>query len=169
MPSPASAQVYPGQVLFEGTNVSEGRGTTQPFELFGAPFIEPAAVLERLPEQLLAGAVLRPAAFEPTWNKWAGRLCSGFQIHLSDRSAYHPCRSSLALLAAISGLYPKAFAWKQPPYEYEYEQMPIDLICGDTRLRQKIEEGADFENLVESWEADEAAFEELRKPYLLYE
>ncbi|MCF8080118.1 MAG: DUF1343 domain-containing protein [Desulfobacterales bacterium] len=169
MPSPASAQVYPGQVLFEGTNVSEGRGTTQPFELFGAPFIEPEAVLERLPEQVLSGVSLRPAAFEPTWNKWTGRLCNGFQIHLLDRSAYRPCRCSTALLAAIRGLYPKRFAWKTPPYEYEYDQMPIDLICGDGRLRQKIEEGADVTELVDGWEADEAAFEELRKPYLLYE
>ena len=169
MPSPASAQVYPGQVLFEGTNVSEGRGTTQPFEMFGAPFIEPAAVLERLPDQVLSGVILRPAAFEPTWNKWTGRLCSGFQIHLLDRSAYRPCRCSTALLAAICGLYPKKFAWKTPPYEYEYDQMPIDLICGDGRLRQKIEVGADFTELVDGWDADEAAFEELRKPYLLYE
>jgi len=169
MPSPASAQVYPGQVLFEGTNVSEGRGTTQPFELLGAPFIEPAAVLERLPDQALAGVVLRPAAFEPTWNKWTGRLCSGFQIHLQDRSAYRPCRCSTALLAAICGLYPKRFAWKTPPYEYEYDKMPIDLICGDGRFRQKIEEEADFTELVDGWDTDEAAFEELRKPYLLYE
>ncbi|MCF8049869.1 MAG: DUF1343 domain-containing protein [Desulfobacterales bacterium] len=169
MPSPASAQVYPGQVLFEGTNVSEGRGTTQPFELFGAPFIEPEAVLERLPEQVLSGVSLRPAAFEPTWNKWTGRLCNGFQIHLLDRSAYRPCRCSTALLAAIRGLYPKRFAWKTPPYEYEYDQMPIDLICGDGRLRQKIEEGAGVTELVDGWDADEAAFEELRKPYLLYE
>lgn len=169
MPSPASAQVYPGQVLLEGTNVSEGRGTTQPFELFGAPFIEPEAVLERLPDQVLSGVALRPAGFEPTWNKWTGRLCSGFQIHLLDRSAYRPYRCSAALLAAIRCLYPKRFAWKAPPYEYEYDQMPIDLICGDVRFRQKIEAGADFTELVDGWDADEAAFEKLRKPYLLYE
>ena len=169
LPTAASAAVYPGQVLFEGTNVSEGRGTTQPFEVFGAPFIDPASVRAQLPGQVLSGATLRPTAFEPTWNKWTGQLCNGFQIHLLDPLAFRPCRCSLALLVSICTLYPESFAWKPPPYEYEYERMPIDLICGDARLRQKIELGADFDDLVESWAADEAAFEELRKPFLLYD
>jgi uncharacterized protein YbbC (DUF1343 family) len=169
MPSPATAAVYPGQVAWEGTNVSEGRGTTQPFELFGAPFIDPAAVIAHLPESALTGVVLRPAAFEPTFHKWTGQLCRGFQLHPVERDAFRPCRTAVALLDAVSRLYPEDFQWKPPPYEYETEKMPIDLIFGDDRIRRGIGEGRGYGELVGGWEEQEASFRRLRRPFLLYE
>ncbi len=169
MPSPETAAVYPGQVVWEGTNVSEGRGTTQPFEYFGAPFIDPEALAANLPDEALAGVVLRPVAFEPTFNKWRGSRCYGFQIHPTSRERYRPCRTSLALLAAIRGLYPEEFAWKPPPYEYETERMPIDLIYGDDRIRLGVESGRSFRALSEGWKTDEEAFVRLRRPFLLYD
>jgi uncharacterized protein YbbC (DUF1343 family) len=169
MPSPDTAAVYPGQVIWEGTNVSEGRGTTQPFELFGAPFIDPAAVLKRLPDTVLSGAVLRTVAFEPTFHKWTGDRCRGFQLHPVNRETFQPCRLSLALLAAVCTLYPDHFQWKPPPYEYETEKMPIDLIYGDDRIRRGLSAGCAYGDLAEGWEEDEAAFRRLRRPFLLYD
>ncbi|MGD8369456.1 MAG: DUF1343 domain-containing protein [Desulfobacterales bacterium] len=168
MPSPATAAVYPGQVVWEGTNVSEGRGTTQPFELFGAPFIDPEAVAGLLPESTLSGVILRPTAFEPTFHKWKGKRCHGFQLHPQRREAFRPCRTALALLWAVRTLYPDRFEWKPPPYEYEYEKMPVDLIFGDDRIRRRIDDGLPVEALSRGWEEDEAEFDRLRRPYLLY-
>jgi uncharacterized protein YbbC (DUF1343 family) len=168
MPSPLTAAVYPGQVVWEGTNVSEGRGTTQPFELFGAPFIDPAAVRAHLPDAVLSGAVLRPAAFEPTFHKWTKDRCRGFQLHPVSREAFRPCRLSLALLAAVYSLYPDHFQWKPPPYEYETEKMPVDLIYGDDRIRRGLAAGRSYGELVEGWEEEEESFRRLRRPYLLY-
>jgi len=168
IPSPETAVVYPGQVIWEGTNVSEGRGTTQPFELFGAPFIEPAAVLARLPDAARSGAVLRPVAFEPTFHKWKGQRCSGFQLHAVRRKDFKPCRTSLALLSAVRGCAPGHFEWKPPPYEYEYEKMPVDLIFGDDRIRREIDEGRSFEHLIRGWREQEADFDRDRRPFLLY-
>ena len=132
MPSPnlptlEGALVYPGQVLLEGTNLSEGRGTTRPFELFGAPFLEPGRLVHELADTPLPGVVLREVAFEPTFHKWAGQLCRGFQLHVTDRSAFKPYYTTLVLLSVIRRLYPEQFAWRQPPYEYETERLPIDL------------------------------------------
>ena len=130
--------VYPGQVIWEGTNISEGRGTTQPFEIFGAPFIETETVVRNLGENDTDGVVLRPIAFEPTSNKWRGKLCRGFQIHITDPERYAPYGVSLRLLRCIRNLYPDRFEWKQPPYEYEHERLPIDLIIGDRRIREQL-------------------------------
>ncbi|MDJ0783823.1 MAG: DUF1343 domain-containing protein [Desulfosarcinaceae bacterium] len=151
LPTPRSALVYPGQVIWEGTNVSEGRGTTQPFELFGAPFLDPDAILERMDAADLMGVVLRPIEFEPTAHKWAGQGCRGFQLHVTDPASYRPYRTSLRLLQIISTLYPEAFAWKQPPYEYEFEKRPIDLILGDRQLRRALVEEMPLAQLEAEW------------------
>ncbi len=133
LPTLEGAIVYPGQVLLEGTNLSEGRGTTRPFELFGAPFLEPGRILEQFKDIELPGVILRTACFEPTFHKWAGELCRGFQLHVTDRRTFKPYYTTLALLAAIRHLYPEQFAWRQPPYEYETVRLPFDLLTGDER------------------------------------
>jgi uncharacterized protein YbbC (DUF1343 family) len=168
MPTPATALVYPGTVLFEGTNVSEGRGTTQPFEFIGAPFIDPDRLIAWVNEHRLKGVHLRPVFFEPTFHKWVGQLCGGVQIHVLDRAAFEPYRTALVLLAAMRRLWPLDFRWREPPYEYEHERMPIDLIAGTSAVRTQLAAGATTENL-ESIAADDAArFVKQRRKYLLY-
>jgi hypothetical protein len=130
LPTPTSAMVYPGQVIWEGTNISEGRGTTQPFELFGAPFIAPEHLIKGIDRAFLSGVVLRPVEFEPTSNKWAGHPCKGFQIHVTDPDTYSPYALSLCLYQAIYQMYPNRFAYKQPPYEYEYQTPSHGLDIG---------------------------------------
>jgi uncharacterized protein YbbC (DUF1343 family) len=168
LPTPASALVYPGQVLWEGTNVSEGRGTTQPFELFGAPFIDPYRILDAIPSEATHGAVLRPVEFEPTAHKWQGQSCRGFQIHVMEPDAFHPYRLSLALLQAVLRCHPNCFQWKPPPYEYEHDRMPIDLILGDRQLRERLSALDSIAQLEESWRQDLLSFEQMRRPFLLY-
>ena len=168
MPSPETAAVYPGQVLWEGTNVSEGRGTCRPFELFGAPFFRPQRVIDLLPPEATDGAVFRPASFRPTFHKWAGGLCRGLFIHLLDETAYRPYFASVAILGALLQDAGDRFAWTDPPYEYEYERRPIDLILGDSRVREALERGEDPRGIREGWQKDEAAFKEERASSLLY-
>ncbi len=168
MPSPATALVYPGQVVWEGTNVSEGRGTTLPFELVGAPFVRHGEVQDFLARTSLPGCVMRPLMFEPTSGKWAGRPCRGFQVHVTDRTIFRPYRTSLALLQALLTLYPDEFAYKDPPYEYEFERLPMDLILGDRQVRLALEEGVDILELERSWRQELAGFEDLRRSVLLY-
>ncbi len=168
LPTPASALVYPGQVLWEGTNISEGRGTALPFELFGAPFIKPA-FLKDLSEQVeYPGVHLRCAGFEPTSNKWQGTLCYGFQLHMTDPMRFQPYKTTLSLLQAVLKAYPEELEWKKPPYEYEYEKLPIDLIIGDQEIRKAIESFEDIESIEARWADGLKEFEEIRKEYLLY-
>ncbi len=169
MPTLATALVYPGQVIWEGTNLSEGRGTTLPFELFGAPFLDSREVLERMHPAGLAGCTLRPLVFEPTSGKWQGQACQGFQLHVTDREGFRPYRTALALLQAIQRLYPDSFAYKPPPYEYEYEQLPLDLILGDRSLRLALESGEDILALESSWQGELSRFMALRSSVLLYD
>jgi len=168
MPSPTTALVYPGQVIFEGTNISEGRGTTLPFELFGAPFVDPGEVSASLAGIDLPGCLLRPFVFEPTSNKWAGKSCRGFHLHVIDGRTFLPYRTSLALLQAFMRLYPTGFALKPPPYEYEYERVPLDLILGDSTLRENLAQGADIIELEQEWQAGLADFADCRQKYFLY-
>ena len=168
LPTPSSALVYPGQVLWEGTNVSEGRGTTQPFEVFGAPFLNLIAIMDHLNPEDIAGIHLRPLAFEPTYNKWTEHHCFGFQIHVVDPPLYRPYRTSLAILEAVYACHNDTFQWKAPPYEYEYEKLPIDCITGDPSIRKAIEKQEKQIRWEESWEADLRQFEEVRKDYFLY-
>jgi uncharacterized protein YbbC (DUF1343 family) len=175
MPSPnlptlETAVVYPGQVLLEGTNLSEGRGTTRPFEIFGAPYFDPARVLAELrgEEHLLDGARLREVAFEPTHNKYAGRLCRGFQLHVADRREFRPVAATVAVLAAARRAHPDAFAWREPPYEYEHHRLPIDLICGTDRVRRAIDAGEPATAIVRGWEDEARSFRDRVRPFLLY-
>lgn len=168
LPTPASALVYPGQVIWEGSNVSEGRGTTQPFELFGAPFVTPEKMLHALEKESFPGIVLRPVGFEPTSNKWAGKLCRGFQIHVIDPDRYAPYGTSLRLLRAILSLYGDRFSWKTPPYEYDHHNLPIDLIIGDTSIRKRIETLESIDSIEASWQDELSDFEAIRKEVLIY-
>ncbi len=168
LPTASSAMVYPGQVLWEGTNISEGRGTTQPFELFGAPFIEPQRVAGNLESAHLHGVVLRPVEFEPTSHKWAGRTCRGFQIHVTDPAVYTPYALSLNLFQAVFRTYPDAFEYKPPPYEYEYERLPMDLILGDREVREQIEQGASIRDIAATWRAPLAAYEKMSQEIRIY-
>ncbi|WP_457573994.1 exo-beta-N-acetylmuramidase NamZ family protein [Desulfolithobacter sp.] len=169
MPSPQTAMVYPGQVIWEGSNISEGRGTTLPFELFGAPFFDQDTIVSRLDRRHLAGCILRPVVFEPTSGKWAGTPCRGFQIHVTDPHAFRPYRLSLALLGLLLCLYPDEFSYKKPPYEYEFERMPMDLILGDQQVRLALESGADVLELEQAWQPDLDRFESLRRAVFLYD
>ena len=130
MPTLETATVYPGMCLLEGTNISEGRGTTRPFEIFGAPFIDAEGLCSELNALNLPGVFFRENYFQPTFHKFAGELCGGAQIHVTDRNAFSPFRTGIEVIRCIRKLYPCQFAWKQPPYEYEYEKMPIEILLG---------------------------------------
>lgn len=168
LPTPASASVYPGQVLWEGTNVSEGRGTTQPFELFGAPFLEPERILSHLTDKDMQGIVLREAAFEPTSGKWQGKLCKGFQIHVTDPNIYLPYITTLKLLQAVMSHHANDFAWKNPPYEYEFERLPIDLIIGSSEIRKRLEHLNSLDDIANSWKPELSRFVRESRNHHLY-
>jgi uncharacterized protein YbbC (DUF1343 family) len=169
MPTIDSATVYPGSVLLEGTEVSEGRGTTRPFELIGAPYIDAKTLVTDLAGNGLPGVAFREAAFEPTFNKFAGKICSGVQIHVTDRDLFKPLLTGVAIISAIRRLFPEDFAWKQPPYEYVYDRMPFDVICGGSRLREQIEAGVTPYTIESSWLDDVVKFRSRREAYLLYD
>ncbi|MEW6486507.1 MAG: DUF1343 domain-containing protein [Thermodesulfobacteriota bacterium] len=169
MPTPETAAVYPGTVLLEGTNASEGRGTTRPFEIVGGPWVEGEALARVLERQELPGVAFRPLAFLPTFQKWAGRACGGVQLHVTDPEAFRPYRTGLALLSALWKLCRGAgFGWRAPPYEYEAERLPIHLLLGSEALREALEAGADPRDLEEGWGEELKGWEEERQPYLLY-
>ena len=169
LPTPTSALVYPGQVLWEGTNISEGRGTTQPFELFGAPFLDTARVEAWLNKDKLPGVHLRPLAFEPTSDKWEKTSCRGFQLHIIDSRTYRPYRTTLTLLQAVVSEHPDAFQWQPPPYEYEFEKLPFDLITGDPSVRKAVEGLDPVGEIEQMWAEEMKCFEQIRRHYLLYE
>lgn len=173
MPSPnlptlMSARVYPGQVLLEGTTLSEGRGTTRPFEICGAPGIDPWAVAAAVEKEALAGARLRPLFFEPTFHKHAGVTCGGWQIHVSDPGAYRPLRLTCALLGAINRVHPGLWDFRPPPYEYEHTRRPLDLLLGDPRAAQALRRGQPALPLEEGWRPGLERWLERVAPYLLY-
>jgi uncharacterized protein YbbC (DUF1343 family) len=168
MPFPDTATVYPGQVIWEGTHLSEGRGTCRPFEIFGTPYLDTKAIRQRLPPNALAGCCLQEYLFRPTFHKWAGSLCRGFMIHVLDPHAYQPYYTSLSLLKAILEIHPREFEWKEPPYEYEFKKMPIDLIMGSLSLRRGLESGTSLPLIREGWLRELRSYVQWRKPYLLY-
>ena len=168
MPTLDTAIVYPGMCLLEGTQLSEGRGTTRPFEIFGAPYIDPWKLLPKMEAHKLKGVFFRPCNFEPTFNKYQGEVCGGFQIHVTDRKTFNPYLTALAILREVKALYPKKFAWKGPPYEYEYKKLPIDILSGDSRIREFIEQGKPLNDFPALWENELEAFKKKRKKYLLY-
>jgi uncharacterized protein YbbC (DUF1343 family) len=168
LPTLDSAIVYPGAVMFEGTLLSEGRGTTRPFELIGAPWIDGERLADRMNARELPGVYFRPAFFEPTFHKHATTTCGGCQIHVLDRRAFRPVRTSVELVAEFRRQNPSRFAWREPPYEYEHDRMPIDLLYGSDRLRAVVDAGEEVTPLLASWAPEEDAFRKLREAYLLY-
>jgi uncharacterized protein YbbC (DUF1343 family) len=168
MPSPESALLYPGMVLLEGTNVSEGRGTTLPFQLFGTPWLDRAHILDLLERSRLEGVAFRPVVFEPVFDKFSGQSCFGFQIHVTDRKRFRPYRTGLALLRALCLTHPDRFRWLDPPYEYEWEKLPIDILIGSADIRRRIEQGEEPERLEAEWAAGLEDYRQRREPCLLY-
>ena len=169
MPTLDTAIVYPGMCLLEGTNLSEGRGTTRPFEIFGAPFIEPDILIKRLKAFKLSGIVFRPMSFQPTFQKHAGKLCGGAQIHVIDRNKFKPFKTGVTILKIIHDLYPEQFRWKEPPYEYEIEKMPIDILCGTGSIRKYIESGKSINEMEDWWREELNTFQKIRRKLLLYQ
>lgn len=144
MPSVQTALVYPGMCLLEGTRMSEGRGTTRPFEMLGAPFIDAWRFCEALQKEKLPGVWFRPATFLPTFQKHAGTLCQGCFVHVTDRRKFESVLTGVAVIRAAASLYPGDFAWLPPPYEYETEKLPFDILAGNAWLRESIEQGEDL-------------------------
>ena len=169
MPNLSTATVYPGMCLLEATNLSEGRGTTRPFELFGAPFVDAKHLAQMLEPLELPGVVFRPLVFQPTFQKWAGASCSGLQIHVVDRDSFRPYRLGLACIWATRQLYPDDFSWRHQPYEFVTDIPAIDLLCGTNRVREKIDEGADFDTVLEEALAGAEPYLGMVDPFLLYE
>jgi uncharacterized protein YbbC (DUF1343 family) len=168
IPTLDTAIVYPGTVLFEGTNVSEGRGTTRPFELLGAPWVHAERFAGAMNRLDLPGVRFRPAVIEPTFHKHAHTNCGGCQIHVLDRRTFVPVETGVALIAAFRASDPDRFAWRDPPYEYEHEKMPIDILAGSSGMREQIEAGTAAREIARSWEAAVSEFMTIRERYLLY-
>ena len=160
--------VYPGTVLFEGTNVSEGRGTTRPFELVGAPWIIAERFADQMNRRELPGVFFRPVLFEPTFHKHAKIGCGGVQIHVRDRRTFRPVESAIALLEAFRHEGGDRFRWKDPPYEYEFDRNPFDVLAGSPALREHIESGVSAAEIARSWERPTTDFGRLRERFLLY-
>ena len=158
MPTLDTAAVYAGMCLLEGTNLSEGRGTTRPFELAGAPYIDGHALADAMARKRLPGVVFRPCVFTPAFHKWAGRPCGGVQTHVVDRDRFPSFRAGLELIAAVRRLWPEEFSWKEPPYEYVSDRLPFDLLCGGEGVRKALEKGGDVGRLEPSWRADRRRF-----------
>ncbi|MDR2579131.1 MAG: DUF1343 domain-containing protein [Chitinispirillales bacterium] len=152
MPTLDTALVYPGQVLIEATNLSEGRGTTRPFELFGAPFINAGELIFELQKSKLPGCLFREHGFIPTFHKWAGQFCGGVQIHVTDAKTFRPVQTTAAIFSAVIRLYGEQFKFKDPPYEYEYDKMPFDILAGDTSMREALVAGESSAVMRARWE-----------------
>jgi uncharacterized protein YbbC (DUF1343 family) len=169
LPTLDSAVVYPGSVLVEGTCLSEGRGTTRPFEMIGAPFINSRSFAERLNGLGLSGVLFRPSYFQPTFQKWADTMCGGVQIHVRDREVFEPYLTGIAVLSAACALHPEFFGWRNPPYEYEREKLPIEILCGCSEIPEMIGSGVSISQIRQSWQNDIADFLRRRSPFLLYD
>jgi uncharacterized protein YbbC (DUF1343 family) len=167
MPDYTASLTYPGQVIWEGCNISEGRGTCFPFTLFGAPWLDTEEVLDCIGKTPLPGCLFRPLQFEPTFNKYKDQVCHGFQLHVTDVKQFKPYRTALAFLQAFNSLYTE-FDYKQPPYEYEFEKLPMDLILGSKSVRKRLETSEPLVEIEQSWQQGLADFDALRKQYFLY-
>ncbi len=168
MPTLDTALVYPGGCLVEGTNLSEGRGTTRPFEVVGAPWLDPWRLAADLQRERLPGARFRPLFFRPTFHKHAGELCGGVQVHLLDRRRFPAFLAYLLLIHHARRQDPAAFAWRQPPYEYELVKLPIDILCGGEAARRALEAGRSPRRLLPAWKSQLQRFRARRRPWLLY-
>jgi uncharacterized protein YbbC (DUF1343 family) len=168
IPTLDSATVFPGTVHFEGTQISEGRGTTRPFELIGAPYINAEEYARTLNALNLPGVFFRSCIFRPTFQKHAGISCGGVQLHVTNRSEFEPVITGVAMVKVAYDLYQEDFRWKEPPYEYVYDRNPFDVIAGTSSVREAIETGSTIEDIQRGWSEGLNAFKEVRERYLLY-
>jgi uncharacterized protein YbbC (DUF1343 family) len=168
MPAPRTAEVYPGGCLVEGTNLSEGRGTTLPFELVGAPWLDECRLAERLRARGLGGVRFRAASFRPMFQKHAGRACRGVQILVEDPDRFAPFETYLALLAEARVAAPDRFAWRTETYEFESDRPAIDFLLGRPGLRQALEDGTSVIDMAASWQPELESFRRARREFLLY-
>ena len=168
MPTPDTAQVYPGMCLLEGTNLSEGRGTCRPFEQFGAPYLDAADIVSALERHRLPGLALRPVHFVPTWDKHRGAGCSGAFLHVTDPEVFASVRTGLAVVAEARKRGGREFQLRAEAYEFVTDVPAFDLLCGSARVRVAMEQGAEFEDVAALLDGAEAAFLERRRPHLLY-
>jgi len=168
IPTVDTCVVFPATVHIEGTEMSEGRGTTKPFEINGAPFIDAYDWAAALEAYNFPGVAFRQTNFIPTFQKCAGRLCGGVQIHVTDREAFTPVTVGIAMIKTAYDLYTEHFEWKKDPYEYVFDQNPFDVVCGTDTIRKAIESGASLKEIEDSWADGLNGFAEARKPYLLY-
>jgi uncharacterized protein YbbC (DUF1343 family) len=168
MPTVDTAWVYPGGCLVEGTNLSEGRGTTRPFELVGAPWLDPWRLAADLGGEGLAGAAFRPVFFTPTFQKHAGVPCGGVQVHVTDRRRFPAFLCYLLILHHARRQDPRKFAWRAPPYEYEHVKPPIDILCGTDAVRLSLERGRSPRRFLAAWGRQGRAFRRRRAAHLLY-
>ncbi len=168
MPTTDTAFVYPGGCLLEGTMLSEGRGTTRPFELFGAPYVDGALLASYLTQLDLPGALFRAVDFEPTFHKFAGQVCSGVQVHVTDRLSFESVVTYTAAIAFIRQTWPEGFAWKEPPYEYENIKRPIDILAGGESWRQDVESGRHPLEMQAQWRSRLMSFNVLTEGFRHY-
>src|SRR5438067_5229219 len=168
MPTLDSASVFPGTVHLEGTQMSEGRGTTRPFELVGAPYIDAENFATALSRLDLPGVYFRPCVFVPTFQKHGGQACRGVQIHVLDRQTFEPVITGVAIVKTAFDMYSEQFRWKDPPYEYERDRNPFDIISGTDQLRAAIERGDSLEQIESSWRDPLREFNAKREKFLLY-
>jgi uncharacterized protein YbbC (DUF1343 family) len=168
MPTPDTALVYPGMCLLEGTNISEGRGTTRPFEIFGAPFIDGYRLAETLAAERLPGVAFRPLSFRPTFHKFRGQVCGGVQVHVTSRSDFRPYLTGIASVRALRALAGGAFSWRTEKYEFVSDRPAIDLLTGGDQIRQGIEAGMSLSDLRATWQTAEDDFRRRRRACLIY-
>ncbi|MCX7995798.1 MAG: DUF1343 domain-containing protein [candidate division WOR-3 bacterium] len=169
MPSFETALVYPGMCLLEGTNVSEGRGTTRPFEIFGAPWIDEEEVVKELNNRYIKGVAFRPLKFIPTFHKYCGAVCGGAQIYVIDLKKFDPIITGLEVISTIKRFYPEKFSWRKPPYEFEKEKMPFDILIGNSWVRKSIEQDEPVHRIERRWQEGLQAYKKRHKEFLLYD
>jgi uncharacterized protein YbbC (DUF1343 family) len=169
MPMPETALVYPGMCLLEGTNISEGRGTTRPFEMFGAPWLDGSRLAEALAAERMPGVRFRPVSFVPTWDKHAGARCHGVEVMVVDRETFRPFRTGFACVAAARAQNPGRFRWRTEPYEFVEHVPAFDLLCGSSREREALESGQGLRDLAPVWAREERAFAKRRARHLRYD
>ncbi|MCB1024770.1 MAG: DUF1343 domain-containing protein [Acidobacteria bacterium] len=169
MPTVDTAIVFPGTVYFEGTQVSEGRGTTRPFEFIGAPYIDPDDYADVLQTFELTGVTFRATRFLPTFQKYHNEVCGGVFVHVTNRDIFEPVITGIAMVKTIFDMYPTKFGWKSPTYEYVFDRNPFDVIAGTTKLRESFENGWTIDEIRESWRTDEKGFAKTREKYLIYD
>ncbi|MBT6295826.1 MAG: DUF1343 domain-containing protein [Nitrospina sp.] len=169
MPTLSTATVYPGMCLIEGTLLSEGRGTTLPFEQVGAPYINAEVFAKTLNKENLPGIFFRPQYFKPQFQKWSGEVCGGVQLHIIERNKIKPLATSISMLFLIKKLYPNDFSWRTEPYEFVNDRLAIDLLYGNSTLREAIEAGnLSIKKLESGWEEDIKVFSSQREECLIY-